>query len=475
MERSDSTMSHGSEGEGCISNDIQDDPDIPLLNSIKKMMDDLPSLSDDSCIFRIPKRIRETNEKAYTPHVVSIGPLHRDKECSHLQAREQHKPRYLQSILRRTGKSLKDFIKEVKEWEKRARRYYAESIMLSSNDFVKIILLDGSFIIEVIWRYNYSSVERFDYLDRQVWINDLCNDMILLENQLPYFVLEGLFNLAFPPTIPDFLKLSIRFFANFGIVSDNQSFSSYGVKHFVDLVRLCHLPSSLRPPPLNTVHYVPVGNATELQEAGMKFKKHFVYLLKVCLLPSSIKPSKTVQYVPVRNATELQVAGMKFKKGLSNRMLDIQHAMEVLEIPQLILSNWTEPLRRNLMALEQFYYPGDSYIIDYIHFMDSLIGTAKDADLLIKDEIFVNYLGDSIAVASLFNNLTKEATLFRPKYYFYGMSEKINAYCKVPSHKWEAILKRDYFCTPWRAASTIAAMILLGLTVIQTICAIVSL
>ncbi|XP_059639067.1 uncharacterized protein LOC132281373 [Cornus florida] len=154
----------------------------------------------------------------------------------------------------------------------------------------------------------------------------------------------------------------------------------------------------------------------ELEEEGMKLKKNCVDLLRSWYLSSSQKSSTSnkVYCVPVRNATELYNAGMKFEKGSSYRLLDLKDAtMKVLEIPQLILSNWTEPLLRNLTALEQFCYPNDSYIIDYIYFMNYLIDTAEDADLLIQGGIFVNYLGDSIAVAPLFNNLSKEVVLYR--------------------------------------------------------------
>ncbi|XP_059640519.1 UPF0481 protein At3g47200-like [Cornus florida] len=446
MERGDNTRraSHEIEREDYVSTGdiyIDDDPDIPLFNSIREMIDDLPPISNDCCIFRVPKRIRETNEKAYTPQVVSIGPLHHGEE--HLQEMERHKPRYLQSFLNHTDRvNLESCIRVVKEWEERSRSYYEESSELDSDEFVKMILLDSSFIIEVMWRFlfNHTPGESMDYLDRQIRINDLCNDVILIENQLPFFVLEGLFNLAFPAisvsTQPEysFLMLSIIYFAFFGIVRDiKQSFSSREVKHFVDLLRLCHLPSSLRS-----------------------------------------APSNSVNYVPIRNARTLRDAGIKFKKGPSNCLLDIRHVMTRLEIPQLILSNWTEPLLRNLTVLEQFYYPYDSYFIDYIHFMDSLIDTAKDADILIQSGIFENYIGDSTTVAALFNNFPNEVSLWGPNYYFCGISEKLNQYCSDRSNKWKMTFKRDYFSTPWRSASTSAAVILIGLTIIQTICSILS-
>ncbi|KAM7490198.1 hypothetical protein LguiA_033119 [Lonicera macranthoides] len=65
-----------------------------------------------------------------------------------------------------------------------------------------------------------------------------------------------------------------------------------------------------------------------------------------------------------------------------------------------------------------------------------------------------------------------------PLYFFenYNVQQKppseLNAYCKDPRHKWKATLKHDYFNSPWRTASTSAAIVLLALTFIQTVCSI---
>ncbi|XP_059639064.1 putative UPF0481 protein At3g02645 [Cornus florida] len=437
MERGhNNTRSHGmNEREDYVPIDIQEDSDIPLFDSMREMIDDLPPLSNDCCIYRVPKRMREINEDAYTPGEVSIGPFHRGKE--HLQAMEEFKPRYFQSFLNRTDRmTLKSCIRVAKEWEERARSYYAEGIKLSSDEFVKMVLLDSSFIIEVIWRFNFCNDKNTSYLDRKISLSNVQQDMILIENRLPFFILEGLFDLVFPPSqgSSSLLHLSIDFFAGSGVIlSDmNESISSSGVKHFVDMLRLCYLPSSPR-------------------------------------------QAYQVKNVQIPTVTELHGAGMKFKGSISNRKLDIRHATGVLEIPQLIVSDSTESLFRNLIAFEQFHYQYDSYIIDYIQFMDGLIDTAKDAELLIQNGILDSYLSDCSAVATLFNNLTKEMTLWTPNYFYYGISEKLNEYCRDPKHKWRATLTRDYFSTPWKTASTIAAVILLGLTLIQTICSIVSL
>ncbi|PRQ26778.1 hypothetical protein RchiOBHm_Chr6g0298311 [Rosa chinensis] len=57
-----------------------ENPYIPLLSSIRKNLNSLSPLSSECCIYRVPERLRHASEDAYTPKVVSIGPLHHGKK-----------------------------------------------------------------------------------------------------------------------------------------------------------------------------------------------------------------------------------------------------------------------------------------------------------------------------------------------------------------------------------------------------------
>ena len=60
-----------------------------LAKSLRADMEMLHSFSDQCCIYRAPVRLRESNEKIFTPQVVSLGPLHHGKE--ELKAMQEHK------------------------------------------------------------------------------------------------------------------------------------------------------------------------------------------------------------------------------------------------------------------------------------------------------------------------------------------------------------------------------------------------
>ena len=70
---------------------------------------------------------------------------------------------------------------------------------MHNNDFVKMILMDSIFILELFLRNYYRLWESDDPKAADQWMTPLLMlDLVLLENQLPFFALETLFTLALP-------------------------------------------------------------------------------------------------------------------------------------------------------------------------------------------------------------------------------------------------------------------------------------
>ena len=144
----------------------------------------------------------------------------------------------------------------------------------------------------------------------------------------------------------------------------------------------------------------------------------------------------------------------------------------MLEIPQLKLDDWTEVVIRNIMALEQTHYIKDTYFTDYLFLMDSLINTRKDVDFLCGKQILINYLGNNSAANSMINNLNKGIKWIAVRNDYIDLYNNLNSFYENSWHKRQATLKREYFRTLWRGDSTVAAIVLLVLTFIQTACSI---
>ncbi|ESR45864.1 hypothetical protein WN944_006892 [Citrus x changshan-huyou] len=405
----------------------------------------LSPLPSNCCIYRVPERLRQINEKVYTPQVVSIGPLHHGK--ANLQFMEEHKQRYLHCFLQRTNISFDEFVQIIKFREAELRGSYAEKVELSSDKFVEMILLDAAFIIELLLRYHFRQLQKKDdhIFHKPYLIEDIWYDMWLLENQLPFFILEDLFALA-AIEIPDqhenpiIITVTYEFFKGLEAVQGNrQKFPPYTevrVEHFLDFLRICHLPSS----------------RNQEKQEGQQYHK-----------------GKTAPSV-----TDLHQAGVHFSLSKSNDLFAIEFKNRTLHIPKLKLQLETESLFRNLIAFEQRHY-SENYINDYVFLIHHLVNTAKDVELLVQNGIIENWLPDKETASMLLNNLSRGTTLLSDSFYFSGLCKGLNDHCKRTCYKWRANLKQNYFNTPWAGISVCGAVFLLILTVIQSVCSVIQL
>ncbi|RXH72451.1 hypothetical protein DVH24_012135 [Malus domestica] len=431
------------EGSSEAPYDIEN-PRTPLLTSMSQTQEllapmsrtqenDSTPLSDPCCIYRVPKTLRRVNEKAYTPQAVSIGPLHHGKKG--LKEMEGHKKRYLQYFLERTGVSKEDYKTKIRGKEAELRSCYAQTIELSSDEFVRIILVDAAFIIEFLLRFlDQIEKDSNDRIFHKPWlINYVVPDMLLLENQLPFFILEDLFATAeVPASVPSVLDLFYEFCkesTNFYTGKGNWERPRFKVEHFVDLVRTLHLPTP----------------------------------------EENFKNRGSVETLAVPSMTKLRQAGVRFKARSSKNLFDICFKDGILEIPNLMIEDDSEIVLRNLIAFEQCHCDCN-YFSDYSLLMDSFVNTPNDVELLVKNGIVEHLLGDHSEVSTLINSLGKGVGVDRRRFYYATLVKDLNEYYKKPWNKWKADLKQKYFNSPWATISVIAATLIIILTFIQTVC-----
>ncbi|KAJ4782652.1 hypothetical protein LUZ62_066909 [Rhynchospora pubera] len=166
-----------------------------LVHEIKQNLQQLPGepmKAEKFTIFRVPEHIRYKNKQLYEPRMVSIGPYYHGKDA--FQAMEKHKWRYLRDYLsRNTRNSIENCINELRGLESRACRCYFQDVKLQSDEFLKMMLLDGCFIIEFLIKW-YSQIP--DAIFDVGWVLPIIrNDLLLLENQIPFFIIQKLFSL----------------------------------------------------------------------------------------------------------------------------------------------------------------------------------------------------------------------------------------------------------------------------------------
>ncbi|XP_031284994.1 putative UPF0481 protein At3g02645 [Pistacia vera] len=216
--------------------------------------------------------------------------------------------------------------------------------------------------------------------------------------------------------------------------------------HFVDLIRLC-----LQPP-----------------ERGIQNGE-----LKTLVAPTMMDFHQALQNGKFKTLvaptiTELHHAGVNFSLGSSNYLFDIRFKNGSLEIPKLTIADQEGALITNLRDFEALNGV-TNYVTHYFVIMSCLVSSAKDVEVLVQNGIIENWPSYDEDVSTLFQNLKKETIINFGSFYYYDLIEDLKAYCKSPWHKWKATLKQNYFNTPWASISVIAAVVLLILTVIQTV------
>ncbi|KAK1292122.1 UPF0481 protein [Acorus calamus] len=268
------------------------------------------------------------------------------------------------------------------------------------------------------------------------------HDLLKMENQIPFFIVEALFDLLLPP----------------------------GDRGNVPLVDLAtHLLNKMD----QSEYYVRIGNPKV---------HHLLHLFHVMLVPDprAVKPStppddEHAERLPwpsgtgwMLSATEQRAAGIVFKQKRKCSFLDVTFNNGVMEIPVLCIYEHTIPILRNLIAFEQCYPHTMDHITYYAVFMERMIKTPSDVRVLQGEGILRIGKSNEEEMARLFGELCTQVFVNNGRSYLNELFYAVNKHCGSKWNKWRAVLARDYFKNPWAIISLAAAIFLIILTLVQT-------
>ncbi|XP_068639627.1 putative UPF0481 protein At3g02645 [Aristolochia californica] len=133
----------------------------------------------------------------------------------------------------------------------------------------------------------------------------------------------------------------------------------------------------------------------------------------------------------------LQDVGIKFKKKEGSGFQDVSFKNGVLEIPHLYVHSNTKVLLRNLIAWEQCHHAAGTYFTSYAIFIDYIVNTEKDIEILSEAGIIEHSLSSDEDVADIFNGLSMNLVHtglddnFLPE-----LTKQLNHYCQSNVNKW---------------------------------------
>ncbi|RLN03843.1 hypothetical protein C2845_PM13G08010 [Panicum miliaceum] len=455
-------------------------------------------------IFRVPAHVREANKQLYEPRMVSIGPYYRGRE--QLRAMEQHKLRYLDDFLGRgmgeTPPPLSSYVKAVREVEERARHSYYERTKLfdikneanvikssdslqnnteasedAQDGFAEMLLLDGCFILEFLLKW-HEIKDGADFLHNIGWGLALLNsDLLLLENQIPFFVLVSLYTVLSSGRMPedgvDPPTPQVQLIRDLADLLQNATFSQYqhppsGTVFTVEIHHLLHLYHETfvpkpkpRPEPCNIQ---PGGNPLSEQAAHTPGA------------PSAQVPeaahinggNDSSAVIPC--ATQLREAGVRFKQKESVNMFDITFSSGVMEIPRVEIDHANKPLLVNLIAFEQSMgnKGAAAPLTSYTALMTGLVRTGKDVEVLQKHGIIDNMLSsEDDAAKSYFNHLGACSTLDYDDHYYAPEFALLKKHYKSNWNKYKAKFRQDHCANPCSIVSLIVTVMVFSFAVSQ--------
>ncbi|KAF5819734.1 hypothetical protein HanRHA438_Chr02g0092151 [Helianthus annuus] len=414
------------------------------VENMKKQMKEPPKLLHKSagknscCIFRVPPSLLEINKEAYQPRIVSIGPYHYGNK--HLEMIQEHKWRFLNDMItRNTSKSLSFYMDIIVNMDDKIRECYSESIdHLAKNDLAKMMVLDGFFLIELFRKVGkLVTTNQDDPIFKMGWISPfLMRDLLRIENQIPFFVLQELFKESEPST-RTLQSLILEFF-------------NYMVDRKPEVLEKCEN--------LEGKHLLDFYRKSFIETRNRKSNA-----------PKNNDKSNHPSLKLIRPATKLVNVGVKFKVNYqADSFLDIEFQNGLLLIPQINMDDFHSAFFMNCMAFEQCYSTCSKDITTYVVFMGCLMSTSTDVGLLSQNKIIENYFGTDKEIAKFFKNVGKDVAFDVKTHYLSDLFVELNEYCKNGWHVGWAGFKHTYFESPWASISAFAAFMLLSLAALQT-------
>ncbi|GLU06608.1 hypothetical protein SLE2022_236260 [Rubroshorea leprosula] len=458
--------------------------------------DQAPSTSDKPLIQKVPKILRscygDDYQQYFEPTSVSIGPLSYQGEIkrdSRMERGEKCKVELARMFIK--AGNVENFYKNVKKEIDHLRNCYdnvgkGKIRALNDEDLALMFLVDGCALLQFIaldvkdaWK---SFGDDFFLLEKV--------DFFLLENQLPYRLLEILIDSFAEASSVELTGINPKeLFQKFITEFINRSFFSLSPqeKHQTEI-------DYFKPPPLHLLDLLRRRLTMDYQgekQDPTKTDDFWKTLtndedrctpIGICApirkgKKSDSVPNKSKQWPSIRNVRELKDKGIRFKaweNGGAITEIDFKdhYCMATLTLAPIVLHNATVPLLLNLIGYELCPdFKGTCKVTSHLSFFDSLIDNGEDVKRLRHAGVLHHGLGSDEAAAELFNKISgilvpnlKMDLELRRKIHDYCNKSCLSGLCANILVK----LTHTYFRSPWSFLVFLGALAGLIMTGMQT-------
>ncbi|KAF7051725.1 hypothetical protein CFC21_059936 [Triticum aestivum] len=445
---------------------------------IRRILEEEIELGDDQpvSIFDVLKPLLCTKPEAYVPQLVALGPYHhcrqglRDMEMYKLSAAKRAQS-HLPSM------KFQQLVDVFATFEHRIRSHYHRQLNLTDETLAWMMAIDVSFLLEFLQTFcksnNHRTLQRMpsrmshlvDPSHRTSVHSMLLRDIVMLENQIPMFLLVKVVEMwclsGHSIQRPNLSSMLSGFFQEVcllkGITSPCIDATRHA--HLLDFLYSNMLPCGCveesdgdmkeyedglnehkQRSTMSSITELLVKRGLKLASLVTDFMVR-MFLKFLATLPclsmvrqpieqltsqlSDPKPngasdvqnkniSPLLEEIAVPSITELAYVGVTFTPtvgGIST--IEFCARTATLHLPVTSIDMTTEVVLRNLVAYEASIGSRALVFARYVELMNGIIDTDMDARLLREHGIILNHLKSDQEVAELWNGMTRSVRLTR--------------------------------------------------------------
>lgn len=397
-------------------------------------------------LFRVPVDQRRANPGAYDPYLFAFG-------LSNFEVRRSYDAdHFKQMAVRALVRGEGAFASLAAKIERRLsdiralyipERHLGSLAHLSDQSLAALFAVDAVAIVAAAVKPDVFQAYPITCL--------VFKDAILLENQIPIFVLQYAMESLDPASI--------------GAAPARTT-----IHHVLRQYYKCASPfPSLEPPPSSALQ------AHMSDQPGLL--AHIYDCMTRTPTQAEQQDSKCVisfdDHLPpaLTTASHLRRCGVRCRPcDASFSGISFDEKAMVLSLPRIVVGHTTPRFLHNLLAYEATSrFPRHSSVISYVYFMDRLIDSDEDVRLLAEAGVIRNALGSHEELAYVWHKLCISMLCGTTQKDRQTM-EKLNRRTRTKWRRWMAAFKETYWeRQPWLLVSILAGTVLLVLTFLQTI------
>ncbi|KAL6606744.1 hypothetical protein ACP70R_042397 [Stipagrostis hirtigluma subsp. patula] len=170
----------------------------------KSLLEEVAGGDDDDngiavSVFNVPKTLQVYKPEAYTPQLIALGPYHHWRpELYEMERYKLAAARRAQKRLR-GGVKLESLVEQFARIERKVRAHYHRYLDFNGETLSWMMVVDGAFLLEFLQIYDGDGralrapsrmAHLVDFAGRKSAHNLILRDILMLENQVPLFLLR---------------------------------------------------------------------------------------------------------------------------------------------------------------------------------------------------------------------------------------------------------------------------------------------